>query len=233
MGTRRNRPRRIGRREAERLLSGGTADAGRPELARVLRAVSGPAHPDELADERAVGLFAGRYALRGTGARIRYRSPRRPAIGLRLAVGFAALLLGGLATGAEAGALPVALQQHAHHLFSSLGVPAPTASEAGRRTPGSGPSPATSGPPYSAALIGWCHAYQDAREDLGAKALAELRAAAGGTERIAAFCTAVLAAAASGQPQPAATGPQPDDHPSRPAKPVRSHGPPSPKSTRR
>jgi hypothetical protein len=245
MGTPGKRPRRIRRTEAERLLdsgsvAGGPVDAGRLELARILDAVTGPALPEEVADEAAaVGLFGRQYELGrnepSTGRSLLPRPTPRRAIGLRLATALGVLLFGGLAAGAETGVLPAALQEQAHALFSSFGVPppdgaAPAASQRPRRGTGTA-SPAGangSGAPRVAGsgladpngVIGWCHSYDNGKGKPSAKELAALSAAAGGTDKIAAFCAAVLG------PSPS---PQATDQPGHQGKPAKSHKPAPPK----
>jgi hypothetical protein len=252
MGIPGKRPRRIRRREAERLLRGrsvtGPADPGRREVAHVLRAATAPPLPEEVAgEEAAVALFRRQYDLGRTApARapswLSRRRPRRVMV-MRLAVAFGVLLLGGVATGAETGLLPAALQQRAHSLFSSFGVPPPTAGpstgHSDQPQPGVTPSGASeppgvtaSGSPYPKAAVGWCHSYDNGNGKLSAKELADLSAAAGGTNKIASFCAEVLRAAASAAPGAAATTP-PVDHPGHPSKPAKTHGPPSPRITRR
>ncbi len=245
-----NGRRRIGRREAERLLSGRSGDAERPDLGYLLRAAAAPAHPDEIADEpAAVALFARQYELgrtAGAGEGYRFLRPRLApgrAFALRLAVVLAALLAGGLVTGAETGILPAALQRPAHRLFSSLGIPPPsTAATPGRSSrasppaggvqPSPTPAPTAAGPtgtgaPVSADLATACRTYlTQGKDGLAAKELAALRAAAGGTEKITAFCTAALT---TGAPPPTSAPGQSGDHPSHPAKPTKTHGPPNPK----
>ncbi|MEN3308529.1 MAG: hypothetical protein V7603_4731 [Micromonosporaceae bacterium] len=246
MGTRGKRPRRIRRHEAERLLDGGSVaggpvDAGRLELARVLAAVSGPALPEEVADEEAAAALFGRQYELGRTARAssRYALPRPAsprAVAFRLAVTLGVLLSGGLAASAETGILPAALQRPAHALFSPFGVPpagtgpartgqprhstAPSAGAAGTGPPGA----AGSAPPYPDEAIGWCREYENGKGKLKTKNLADLSAAAGGTAKIPGFCAAVLGAAASGRPGAAGT-PQPTDHPAHPSKPAKSHKP--------
>jgi hypothetical protein len=215
------KPGNIGRREADRLLSGRSDETGRPELVRLLNAISGPALPEEVADESAaVALFSRQYEL-AHAQRARTRRIRRTAA--RLAAAFAVLLVGGLATGAEAGVLPAALQRPAHSLFSSLGVPEapPSVTPNAGLTPAARgesrmPSPYSSASPYPSSFTGWCHAYRNGGKSLGRKELDELATAAGGTDKIDALCTAVLGAAAS--PSPSVS-----------VKPSKVHGRPTPK----
>jgi hypothetical protein len=219
MGIPEKRPRRIGRREAERLLDGGSitgpVDTGRMELSRVLDALAGPALPEEVAGEQAAAaLFGRQYEL---GRRTPASSPSwqvrrapRPRLAVRMAVALGVLLCAGLATSAETGLLPAALQRPAHALFSPLGVPAPPSPGASQRSkspshaPGIAPTASPRGStlpsPYPTAAPGWCEKYAQGKTN--GKELRDLTAAAGGTQKIAAYCAAVRAAAATPPPGP-------------------------------
>jgi hypothetical protein len=118
---------------------------------------------------------------------------------------------GGTAFAAETGALPDGMQQHAHDLFSALGVPAPAPSDAhgkgspragGRRTPTAVPSTRTPAPSATSALE-LCRAWDAAQKDPHGKAMAADRVralleAAGSDRGVPAFCADVLARAAGG-----------------------------------
>ncbi len=126
----------------------GIHEAGLDEL---LRAVTGPAEPTELAGEqRALAMFrssvtssAGgqhgrsRVAGRTAGARrFATRPIRRPTRwNLRLVAATAVVLCGGLAATAYAAALPAPVQRLAHEVFQFAGVPG---SQAGSGQAGSG-----------------------------------------------------------------------------------------------
>src|SRR4051794_16730175 len=127
MGT--SRMRRIGSREAEQLL---TADAGAsayPGLNHLLAAAAAPPRPDELTNLRAA-VAAFEAAGHDDHPRVAAASARRVfarSVAVKAAAGIAVVLFGGTAVAAETGNLPGSSQQHAHHLFSALGVPRPSA----------------------------------------------------------------------------------------------------------
>jgi hypothetical protein len=240
------RARRIGRREAEKLLAGDPVSVDRAELVRLLQLAAAPAQPDELAGRRAaVGAFvrAGHYPATGTAPA--WRRPVRSlsrAVAVKLVVGLMVVSVGGVAVAAETGSLPDAVQHGAHDLLSPLGVPVPDAT-AGPDASAPGPersaSPPTGGGPDPQAsadlsVHGLCEAWQAGQrnghpKDVDAAVLRALAAAAGGTDNIPAFCAAVLA-----QPTPKAS-PTPDSQhgvPSPTPKPDKSHGKPSTGSRR-
>jgi len=224
MGT--PRARRIGPREAEQLLGAGPARSAYPELGDLLAAAAAPPRQAELAGLRAaVAAFeaAGQDGLeaadRRGGVRVTVPDRRRVlarSIVLKAAAGVAVVLFGGTALAAETGILPGAAQQHAHDVFSAFGVPppgtpAPLESLPVRHvTPTGSPSfgshaatPATSATPgpVDAAAAGLCRSWVAQQQSpkkklLKAKALRELADAAGGADRIAAFCTQLLGTAA-------------------------------------
>lgn len=255
MGILRGRGPRLDRRAAERLLSGWPAGTGQsegaerpddtdwPELTRLLRAASGAASPDELAGEQAARAGFNRERRLGGTASVPQR-PRartgRAVLAVQMAVALVAVACVGLGTGAATGSLPTALQQQAHRLLGPLGVPAPAATasgagRSGRATPSAGGvTPAAGGAgalpvgPSSLQLAGWCRAYLESKgSSPGGKGLGELASAAGGVARIPAFCAGMLDATGSRRPDtPPAT------HPSHPAKPARTSGPPRSKADR-
>jgi hypothetical protein len=223
-----HRPRRIGAREAARLLSGESTGADRWELVRLLSAASGPAQPHELVGEsRAVAAFvhasrqptlAARRAQSGT-ARFLTR-----AAAVKLVAGSAALLVGAAALAAETGQLPDGPQQHAHDVFAPFGVPAPergatpTPPHASGPAAGStgSPTPGTAAGPDRQALVQPCRTFVENQKKrhprpLDPAVLATLTKAAGSTDAIAALCARVLAGATNvpsgGQPsvQPSTT----------------------------
>jgi hypothetical protein len=224
-----HRPRRIGAREAARLLSGELTGADRRELMRLLSAAAGPAQPHELVGEsRAVAAFihasrrpappAGR-AHSGT-ARFLTR-----AAAVKLVAGGAALLVGAAALAAETGQLPDGPQQQAHDVFAPFGVPAPrgdtapSPSPASSLTPGSAPSQtpgAGTVPVDRQALLAPCRSFVDNQKrhrprPLDSAVLATLVAAAGSQQAIPALCTRVLAGATDDHTGPATS---PDGRPS-------------------
>jgi hypothetical protein len=134
---RKHRPRRIGAREAEALLTGKPTRSDRRELAQLLSAAAGATQPHELAGEDAVlAMFA--HASRqppadkaGRTGPTLVRALTR-AVVVKLVAGAATLLVGGAALAAETGHLPEAAQQRAHEIFSALGVPPPQRAHNGK-----------------------------------------------------------------------------------------------------
>jgi hypothetical protein len=201
---------------AERLLGGGFADRGRgdtagrrhgPEaLARLLSAAAGPASRDELVREQeAVDAF--RAARLGGAGTVQRPSAARRALSRVLTLKTAAVAItvaatGGVAVAATSGALPIRLAERT----------APTAA------PGTAHAPVDSSPRPSAtagrqaspspSLVGLCRSYTAGRGDNPGKALdnpafAALIDAAGGRDRVAAYCAAVLEEAdKNGHPHP-------------------------------
>ncbi|WP_433377681.1 hypothetical protein ACQPZX_10295 [Actinoplanes sp. CA-142083] len=136
---------------------------------------------------------------------------------MTITAGLALLSLTGTAVAARTGNLPQGAQQHAHRLFSALGVPAP------RTGP---PRPVPSTTPTITALA-WCDAWPGGahgsasppRSRLSGEDRRRLVAAAGGEEAVDRYC-AELRRSASASPS-ARTAP-----PSGPARPP-SAGPPA------
>jgi len=238
--------RRIGSREAEQLLGGDPTRSAYPELSDLLAAAAAPPRREELVGLRsAVAAFeaagqdgfetAGLPGFEAPGQRgevsVAVPGRRRAfarSIVLKAAAGVAVVLFGGTALAAEAGILPGGAQQHAHDVFSALGVPppgtpAPSASFPVRPvTPTSSPSfgsqaatPATPGAVAPGLCRSWAAQQQNPKKKpLKAKALRDLADAAGGADRIAAFCAQLLgtgpgetAASASATASPTATHP--------------------------
>nr|MDT0660629.1 hypothetical protein [Micromonospora sp. DSM 115978] len=203
--------RRIGPREAERLLSR-AANSAYPELDHLLAAATAPPRADELAGfHAAVAEFerAARMPAPAAPSRVRTRGLGW-AFGVKVFAGTAILLLGGTALAAETGNLPGIAQQHAHDLFAPLGVPAPQRSGAGPTAtePAGGtgtPTPAPSHPgvgrtlsPSSPEALGLCRAWEAARKNadgrqMTAEAFQDLARVAGGEQRIQGFCAPLLA----------------------------------------
>ena len=223
------RPRRIGAREAERLLTGAPVGPDRRELVHLLGAAAGPARPDELVGgDAALAAFRAQAARSAVASRSRKGRRLLPLaftakLGVKVAVAAAVLSVGGAAWAAETGNLPVGVQRAAHGLFSSLGVPAPagsaTPAETHRRGTAS-PAPRVvpaSDPPVSAdpAMRGLCRTFTEHRQNHG-KPLnpgqtRKLADAAGGEVNIAQYCAGLLA-----EPPTATATPQPDPAPDNP-----------------
>jgi hypothetical protein len=240
------RARRIGRREAEELLSGSAGHADRDALVHLLDLAAAPPQADELAGRRAAvaDFVRAREEWMGTASR-RGRQPLAPmitkALAVKLTAGFAVVFLGGAALAATTGSLPASLQHGAHTLFAPLGVPVPDATpgQSAHPTPDGGhpstaPGTRPGDPVLSAdpAMQSLCRSWEAGGKNgkgVDAGVLRKLSAAAGGTDRIPAFCTAVLAATPSTAPAPepsSTAGGPPLPTPSHPA-PDKSHGKPT------
>lgn len=193
------------------MLTAHPAAPAHPELSRLLAAAAAPARPDELAGlSTAVAAFeeAGRDTSVSVPPVTRRSLLVRP-VAAKIAAGVAVVLFGGVALAAETGNLPGGTQQRAHELFSPLGVPSPhaSASPAATRppavetTPSRAPSPDNNGrtlDPTSPAVLGLCRAWQALQNNpndkpMTAEAFRDLAGAAGGEQRVSAFCGPLLA----------------------------------------
>lgn len=206
---------------AERLLAGGLDPADAPpayrRTAAVLVAVAAPPSPDELAGE------AQAVAALGAVARsIPHRAARRRptvltkvlSVKMATAAAVALLSLAGVA-GAATGTLPGPAQRAAHRMLGAAGVPSPDdhASAAHGTDKGSGSADhSPTGPdPTGAAKDGLCRAWQAGQGgEHGSKndatAFKALAAAAGGADKIAAYCHDT--STAHGQASPPSTVPE-------------------------
>ncbi|HEX6470008.1 MAG TPA: hypothetical protein VF069_13000 [Streptosporangiaceae bacterium] len=204
-------PRKIGRTAAERLLRGEPADPRHPDdlLAALLATAAAPAHSGELAGEeaavaafrqaRAAGAFRSLDTVARAGtARERPWDPARARGWMRhpmrvVLVALTATTAGGVALAASssgwshdgADRTSAAPSAAASGTFS-----APSAGRAPDRTPAAVPHPAT---------VGLCRAYRAGAGDAPGKATEDpaftsLIRAAGGREKVAGYCDAVLAA---------------------------------------
>jgi len=235
------RARRIGRREADELLSGGSSRADRAGIVEVLELAAAPPHPEELAGRQAAVAAFARAWREGPAAPVRrgrLRAWLSRALAVKAITVLALLSLGGVAVAAGTGTLPAGVQHGAHDLLTPFGVPVPDASSA-HGTPtrpatphrSASPAPAPGSPAASAdpAVHGLCEAWQAGQTNgqgkkVDAAVLTRLSAAAGGTEKIPAFCAAVLAPPPSPTTgPPAAPGGPPPSHPG----PDKTHGKPS------
>jgi hypothetical protein len=225
------RPDRIGRTEADQLVSGNCHDPQPSGLGLVLDAVRAPAWAEELADgeDAVTRLVAARRAVlsddppRSCDVVVPARSKAVVAVAAALGL----LVVGGVAA-AETGNLPAGVQQRAHDLFSVLGIPAPDQGP-GREPAGRYPVRAIadrSRPGHDAVSSGTGGLVQrrtgarpvpgveDAGRDPNGAAMdgaswQALVAAAGGRARVAALCTAQLTTAPGDDP----TSATPTTHP--------------------
>jgi hypothetical protein len=184
------RTQRIDLDEADRLANGETPGPGQAGLGSLLDALRAPATPGELSAEKAtVAAFT---AHRRSAARAARRRTSTRSVLVTTLAALALLMFGGTALAARTGNLPDGAQQHAHRLFSALGVPAPRTGPHGTHpTPvaSAGPSPAGSGPSRPAVVeLGWCADWQPGGPALSSEDHKRLRAAAGSEDRIPGYC---------------------------------------------
>jgi hypothetical protein len=219
---------RIGLTEADRLVTGDPPSSDYPGLVALLDVAKAPASGEELAGERAaVAGFAVAYrdavsTSAPKGRRRAWVSLSARGVVVKVAAGVAVLAASGTALAAETGNLPTGVQQRAHRMFSSLGVPAPdtgvrptSAGSAGvagsvRRSTSATPPPSprsggTTLRPSDPATLALCEAWDAERKDphgkpMTAQARQALSAAAGGQSRVPAFCTDLLASPPAGKP---------------------------------
>jgi hypothetical protein len=221
---------RLDRDTAEDLLNGGQAGAytGHRLLAALLAAAGGPVRPVELAGEQTL-LAALRITLSSPAYEPRRSSMIKTAVMklLTVKVGVAvatATAAGGLATAAATGNLPATLTgsdqagpgtaTDGWHAGGKLS-PAPSASKGKDQEDPRGPQ----GSP-SPSLVGLCHAVSAGNKTEHGKALqnpafTSLITAAGGPDKVAAFCSALLSSP-SAEPKagpPADTGRNPSKQP--------------------
>jgi hypothetical protein len=225
---------RIGSREAEQLLTADSDASAYPGLTDLLAAAAAPPRADELTDlPAAVAAFEA--AGRDDRPRVAAASVRRVfarSVAVKVAAGIAVVLFGGTALAAETGNLPDRSQQHAHNLFSALGVPPPSARATSATSPSAPATPSPTALPTpspggrtttpgqtSPATAGLCRSWVARQKNpknkpIEGEALRKLTAAAGGEEQITAFCTALLGTdpAQTATPSPGTVVPTPS-HP--------------------
>jgi hypothetical protein len=239
-----HRPHRIDRETAEQLLSGVPADrsAATDPLARLLAAAAAPPTARELAGEDAAlaaFLDARRLPAAAAGGTL-LQAARGRLFTLKVAALAAATTaaLGGVAIAAGTGSLPGQGSGKASGVTSSATGSPDGRTDVGRpaHTPAATPTVPGSlgGAAPSPSLVGLCQAYEarpaaSRSKALEAPAFGALVAAAGGADRVPAYCVAVLAAHAeagkSDKPghgtkpteKPAPDKPEPHTTPQRPA----------------
>lgn len=208
------RERRLRPETAERLLTTGR-DPAFPEFSRLHAAATAPPRPHELA-----GLDAALAAFReaGRAGRPAATARRRVLRPFTVAAAAAAVFAGGVAVAAETGNLPGRGGTPAGDR-SATADPSPrgTRTAPGRGgTPSAVPTPGGPGrtlSPTSPAVSGLCRDWDANRRNpngspMRAEAMRDLAAAAGGEERIPAFCAPALATPRSGRPTaPPSTAP--------------------------
>lgn len=209
---------RVSRRDAERLLDsgraldGGPAGAGHDGLANLLAAAAAPARPDELAGE-AAAVAAFRREFRRRPGRAPAVRPYRRRIAVVGALSAAVLAVGGTAYAASTGRLPDPVQRVVDGVFTGGsggrphgGATPATSADPASRVPGTGASPpgpasatnpADRSPgPDEARMTGLCRSWEASRDNphsaaISADDLRILAAAAGGEDRIAAYCAEI------------------------------------------
>jgi hypothetical protein len=187
-----------------------------PHLSALHAALGAPATADELSGEP--GALA-LYRTSSAGRAVAGRRLWRPAllsslVGTKLLTAFAAGAVGlsGAAVAAYSGVLPDTLQDTAHH---TIGAPAAHPSH----TPGATPSATPVGPDATgSAAYGLCTAFDRDRAhgkvDEKSVAFRNLATAAGGADKIAAYCATVVKPGSTPSPK-ASTHPtgKPSSHP--------------------
>ncbi|XVU27468.1 hypothetical protein ACQPZJ_10660 [Actinoplanes sp. CA-054009] len=198
--------------------------AGDPGLRRLIEAARAPATASELSGEKhLVDAFTAERKRAARAAR-RRRPARIRAVLVPATAGLALLLLAGTAVAARTGNLPQEAQQHAHRLFSALGVPAP---RTGTPSPGvstspSGPPPSRPGPDLAAFTR--CEAWRGAAP-LSTHDRRTLITAAGGEHAVDRYCEKVRQSASP--PSSVTTTPTENPPPETDPPPPSVSGPPS------
>jgi hypothetical protein len=193
---------RIGPDEAEHLVNG--------DLRHLFEAARAPATEQELAGEKAmVAAFVAHRRSAERAARKRRPTSVRTAV-VAMAAGLALLTFGGTAVAARTGNLPRGAQQHAHRLFSALGVPAPRTGPPDSTHPS--PSPTVT-------ALSWCDQWQGKPEPLSSENRRKLGEAAGGEDRIGKYCAEIRKSASPTPPPSAPSGSPPPPAGSGPAEP--------------
>ena len=245
MRTRRNH--RIGPEQADHLAAGGQPHPRHRGLGDLLDAAKAPGTTRELAGEKAaVAAFSAAYtraaAPKGKDRTRVRRSARR--VVTTITTSLALLALTGTAVTARAGSLPDHAQQHAHRLFSALGVPAPrtgptnpvthpkpsTRPTAPPKNPSPDPSPSLG--PSSPAIIPltWCDTWraQPSGKALDPETRRRLTEAAGSEKKIDKYCASLSAGPSLPEtpslppsaPTPPPTTPPTPGPPGKPSKKV-------------
>lgn len=194
------------------------ASTDRPGLADLLEAARAPGTPEELAGEKEVVAAFVAHRKRAARAQRRRTPARIRAVLVPATTGLALLILTGTAVAARTGNLPQEAQQHAHRLFSALGVPEPRTGTPGTPSP-SRPAPR---PTPDITALTWCEAWRGAPgRTLSREDRRKLSAAAGGEPRIEKYCVDLHREASHKPVKPATppppTGPAPNSPPTGPA----------------
>ncbi len=213
-------PRDLDRETAEQLLGGAspTGDAGAERRARLLAAAGGPPRPYEFArEEEAVAAF---HAARKPSRR---RLSWRSLLTFKVLAVTATITVGGLAFASTAGILPDPFKPPA----ASPSTSAPSLPGRSTTRGNSTPAPVAPSAANDAVFSGLCESYlkrdQEGRaKSLETKPYAELVTAAGGRDKVEAYCVVVVEEEKpkpdkSKQPPP--PPPQPPSHAPQPPPP--------------
>jgi len=210
--------------------NGTIADNGHPGLADLLEAARAPATPEELAGEKEVVAAFVAHRRRAARSSRRHRTKAKiRAVLVPVTAGLALLVFAATGVAARTGNLPQEAQQHAHRLFSALGVPAPRTGNP--VTPS--PSPTRPGPRPSldVTALTWCQAWSGpptlSREDRR-----KLSAAAGGEDSIEKYCRDLHRSASAQPPDAPSPGPSSAVAPSVEPQPSGPPATPGPAATR-
>jgi hypothetical protein len=210
------RTQRIDLDEADRLATGETPGPNQAGLGSLLDALRAPATPGELSAEKAaVAAFT---AHRRSAARAARRRTSTRSVLVSALTALALLMFGGTALAARTGNLPDGAQQHAHRLFSALGVPAPRTGPGQHPTPvaSAGPSPSPSASRHAVVELGWCADWQPGGPPLSSADHKRLRAAAGSEDRIPGYCDTLRRSAGTPGPGHGRASSTPSPPPSTP-----------------
>jgi hypothetical protein len=204
-----NRHCRLNRTTAEQLLRGGSASplADDDVLASLLVAAAAPSHGRELAGEvEAVTAFREAHLSPATQPRRPLMSATTKLLAVKALLAAMGITGGGVALAAATGHLPSQLGGTPAAASSAQASASATATASASGSPGS--SPAASPSP---SLHGLCQAYtagvgSNPGKALDNPAFTALITAAGGKEKVAAFCTSLLATKPGHTPSPHPTG---------------------------
>jgi hypothetical protein len=189
------------------------ATTDHPGLADLLDAARAPATQAELAGEKeTVAAFVAHRRRAARSSRRHRTKARIRAVLVPVTAGLALLILTATGVAARTGNLPQGAQQHAHRLFSALGVPAPRTGNP--VTPSPAPSRPGPRPTLDVTALSWCRSWDGGPErPLSKEERRKLSAAAGGEKGIEKYCRD-LHRSASAQPSAPTTPPTTSPAPS-------------------
>jgi hypothetical protein len=247
----------VPRRAPDRRRRNGGPGHGLGDVDALMAAATDRAHPRELAGEEAA-VAAFRAAHRLSAGRSPRRRPLVPVPGflvgslaVKIAISLGVVSLGGVAYAAEIGSLPGPAQSAAHRLLGAVGVPDAgehASDQAGQQTQSHADGPRLEA--TSPAVTGLCRAFAAGEKDehgkgLDGTAFQALATAAGGQDKIEAFCADVLAGPSASpsavpsstpsavpsqsqtNPEPTPAAPSGSAAPTEPPTPTHPTGPPT------